>query len=162
MGDLALERALTECTEEVLEQMFFAQPVEETVPPDSAQAGDPSHLSVDVGFTGEPSGRLLLRISKAAARSIAADFLAEDEAVLSEEQVAEVICELANIICGSVLTRIESRTSFRLGSPRLLFQVSEPEMRPSAVRSLDLWNGNITIAMTTEPELCPGLTKFAS
>jgi CheY-specific phosphatase CheX len=162
MGDQSLERALTECTEEVLEQMFFAQPVEEPVPQDPPQSGDSGHLAVDVGFIGDPSGRLLLRISKPAARSIAADFLAEDEAVLSDQQVGEVICELANIICGSVLTRVESQTSFRLGSPRLLFQFSEPEMRPVAVRSLDLWNGNITIAMTTESDLCPGITKFAS
>jgi CheY-specific phosphatase CheX len=162
MGDFALEQALTECTEEVLEQMFFVQPVEEPIPGDSPQAGDATHLSVDVGFSGEPSGRLLLRISKPAARSIAADFLAEEEAVLSEQQVGEVICELANIICGSVLTRVESRTSFRLGSPRLLIQVPEPEMPAAAVRSLDLWNGNIMIAMTTEPELCPGKTRFAS
>ncbi|HEY7392072.1 MAG TPA: chemotaxis protein CheX [Bryobacteraceae bacterium] len=162
MADFALERALTECTEQVLEQMFFVQPVEEPVPQQSPQAGDSSHISVDVGFSGEPSGRLLLRISKPAARSIAADFLAEDEAVLSEQQVGEVICELANIICGSVLTRVESRTSFRLGSPRLLLHIPESEMRPAAVRSLDLWNGNITIAMTTESELCPGITKFAS
>jgi CheY-specific phosphatase CheX len=162
MGDLALERALTECTEQVLEQMFFAQPVKEPVSPDSSRAGDSSHISVDVGFIGEPSGRLVLCISKPAARSIAADFLAEDEAVLSEKEVGEVICELANIICGSVLTRVESRTSFRLGSPRILFQVPEPQIRPAAVRSLDLWNGNITIAMTTEPELCPEATKFVS
>ncbi|HLI86247.1 MAG TPA: chemotaxis protein CheX [Bryobacteraceae bacterium] len=162
MADVVLEQALTECTEEVLEQMFFIQPVEEAVPQDPPQNGDASHLSVDVDFSGEPSGRLLLRISKPAARSIAADFLAEEEAVLSDQQVGEVICELANIICGSVLTRVESRTSFRLGSPRLLIQVPEPEMRPSAVRSLALWNGNITIAMTMEPELCPGMTKFAS
>jgi CheY-specific phosphatase CheX len=162
MGEHALERALTECTEEVLEQMFFVQPVEGPVPQESPEAVDSSHLSVDVGFSGEPSGRLLLRISKPAARSIAADFLAEDEAGLSEQQVGEVVCELANIICGSVLTRVESRTAFRLGSPRLLFQVPEPEIRPAAVRSLDLWNGNITIAMTTESELCPETTKFAS
>jgi CheY-specific phosphatase CheX len=162
MGDLALERALTECTEEVLEQMFFVQPVEEPVPQESPEAADSSHLSVDVGFSGEPSGRLLLRISKPAARSIAADFLAEDEAVLSDQQVGEVVCELANIICGSVLTRVESRTSFRLGSPRLLFQLPEPEIRPAAVRSLDLWNGNITIAMTTESQPCLETTKFAS
>jgi CheY-specific phosphatase CheX len=161
MADLALEQALTECTEEVLEQMFFVQPVDEPLSEDSPQAGDSAHFSADVGFSGEPSGRLLLRISKPAARSIAADFLAEDEAVLSEQQVGEVVCELANIICGSVLTRVKSRTSFRLGSPRLLFQVPEVELRPAAVRSLDLWNGNITIAMTTEPELCPGKTKFA-
>jgi CheY-specific phosphatase CheX len=162
MGDISLERALTECTEEVLEQMFFVQPVEEPLAQKSTEAVDSSHLSVDVGFSGEPSGRLLLRISKPAARSIAADFLAEDEAVLSEQQVGDVVCELANIICGSVLTRVESRTSFQLGSPRLLCQVPEPEIRPVAVRSLDLWNGNIIIALTTESELCPETTKFAS
>jgi CheY-specific phosphatase CheX len=162
MGDLALERALTECTEQVLEQMFFVQPVERPVLQETLEPGDSARFSVDVGFSGEPSGRLLLRISKPAARSLAADFLAEDEAVLSEQEVGEVICELANIICGSVLTRVESRTSFRLGSPRLLLDVPETEMRPAASRSLDLWNGNITIAMTTESELCPGITKFAS
>jgi CheY-specific phosphatase CheX len=156
--DQLLERVLTECTEEVLEQMFFVRPVSE-----SAQSGLPVNppLVAQVGFAGEPSGNLTLTISTEAARSIAADFLAEDECVLSKQQVGEVVCELANIICGSVLTRVESKALFRLASPRLLSKTPAPDPHDAAFQSLNLWNGNLTVGLSTESPICPAASESA-
>jgi CheY-specific phosphatase CheX len=159
VNDQTLAQALAECIEEVLEQMFFVRPFGDPADEDLL---DCPHLIADVHFAGEPSGHLVLSVSQQAARSIAADFLAEEEPVLSEQQVGEVVCELANIICGSVLTRVERSALFRLGSPRLLPQGPHPKTQPGAVQSLNLWNGNLTVAMSTESPLCPAETKSAS
>lgn len=114
MTDVELETVLAECTEAVLEQMFFVRAF------NGSPHSPPQELAVQVAFSGQPSGCLVLRIGAAAARSIAADFLGEEECVLSLRQVTEVICELANIICGSVLSRVESDTTFRLENPRVI------------------------------------------
>jgi CheY-specific phosphatase CheX len=159
VNDQTLAQALAECTEEVLEQMFFVRPLSDAPAEDLLAS---PHLIADVDFAGEPSGHLILSVSQQAARSIAADFLAEEEPVLSEQQVGEVVCELANIICGSVLTRVESRSLFRLGSPRLLPEDPQPKPQPGAVQSLNLWNGNLTVAMSTESPLCPAENKSGS
>jgi len=159
VSEQALAQVLAECTEQVLEQMFFVRPLNDSLSEDPPSG---PHLVADVGFAGDPSGHLILSVSTHAARSIAADFLAEEEPVLSEQQVGEVVCELANIICGSVLTRVESRTLFRLGSPSLRSHSLTPEPQLPAVQSLNLWNGNLTVALSTESPLCPAANKFGS
>lgn len=142
MNNPTLQLALAECTSEVLEQMFFARPVD-----DVAKANSSSQMTAEVNFDGEASGHLTLSASGQAARSIAADFLAEDEPALSERQVGEVLCELANIICGSVLTRMESSTHFHLDSPRLISERGRSMPRRAAVQSLKLWNGNLIVTL---------------
>src|SRR5437764_15417957 len=77
-------------------------------------------LTAHLTFRGEPSGSLTLRISAPAARGIASDFLGVDEEDLSDREVGDVICELANMICGSLLSRVGGEATFRLASPRLL------------------------------------------
>lgn len=144
MNDPMPESALAECTSEVLEQMFFARPVG-----DGAKANSSSQMTAEVNFDGEASGYLTLSASARAARSIAAGFLAEDQPVLSERQVGEVLCELANIICGSVLTRMESNTHFHLHSPRLISERGRPTPHRAPVQALKLWNGNLIVTLDT-------------
>jgi CheY-specific phosphatase CheX len=49
---------------------------------------------------------------------MAANFLGvEDEEALSPGQIAEVSGELANIICGAVLTDLEANAGFDLSTP---------------------------------------------
>ena len=152
MSETALERVLARCTEEVLEQMFFVralhEPQPETPVPDA-------WLVAEVAFEGDPSGCLALRVTQSAASSIAADFLGEDESALSERQVAEVICELANIICGSVLSTVESATTFRLASPRLVSQGERCENQGAAVYSAILDHGALSVAFCAERPICP-------
>jgi len=144
-----LETVLAQCTEAVLEQMFFVRALNGPLPaPDSV-------LIVEVPFEGDPCGRLALRVTAPAARSIAADFLGEEECVLSEQQVGEVMCELANIICGSVLSRVESDTTFRLGSSRLTSDSEVFHSENAALHSVALDNGAILIAFDVERPVCP-------
>lgn len=115
MTDPILQRALQESTQEVLEKMFFihclGEPLESESEPEFV-----AHLT----FEGDPSGALTLSVRASAARSVAADFLAAEEPDLSEQEIGEVVCELANMICGSVLSRVESSATFRLASPQIV------------------------------------------
>jgi hypothetical protein len=70
-------------------------------------------------------------VAGGAARSVAADFLGEEEPALSEQQIGEVVCELANMICGSVLSRVESAITFQLATPRIVAAESAIEGRVS-------------------------------
>ena len=153
---------------EVLEKMFFIRAFEEPLEePESPRR----NIAVQLAFDGDPSGSLTLRTTSAAARSIAADFLGEDESELSERQVEEVVSELANMICGAVLSRVESRAVFRLGSPRIL-----PADHPSTALSGDVPDagtapagatvrlaeiGGLTVTMHMEEPACTAIEKFA-
>jgi CheY-specific phosphatase CheX len=105
--------ALRESVEEVLEKMFFAE------------SGDPGPIArtpeelvaAQVDFEGSPSGCLRLRIGLQAARQMAGDFLGVEPSELADGAAVEVVGELANMICGSVLSRMESETIFRLAKP---------------------------------------------
>jgi CheY-specific phosphatase CheX len=147
----AVVKLLAECTEAVLAQMFFVRPLGEPAP---AGSGGPSDVVVDVNFAGETCGTFTLSVTAAAARLIAADFLAEEESVLSEQQVQEVICELTSIICGSVLMRVESQTPFHLAAPKIVWAGRYLEGEDGLVHRLHLWNGNLTVAFRTEGPGC--------
>ena len=72
---------------------------------------------------------------------------------MSEQQVSEGICELANIICGSVLSRVESDTSFRLEPPRVI----GPEQGPLCVgvsHSVLVGDSALTVAFHVESPVC--------
>ncbi|HWB85380.1 MAG TPA: chemotaxis protein CheX [Bryobacteraceae bacterium] len=148
--------ALAESIEDVLEKMFFISALQGDEPqPGSARSDVVAQLS----FEGEPSGWLVLRISGGAARSIAADFLGAEEQELTSAQVGEVICELANMICGSVLSRVESEAAFRLESPRLLPPEMEIDCEGAATRTLDVGDGRLTAFMKTGNPACPTAEK---
>ncbi|HEY2018387.1 MAG TPA: chemotaxis protein CheX, partial [Bryobacteraceae bacterium] len=105
MPETTLHCALRESVEDVLEKMFFIQSAGE--PPN---ANCKPECCARLSFDGNPPGWLILRLTAAAARSVAADFLGEEETALTAQQIGEVVCELANMICGSVLSRVESTT----------------------------------------------------
>ncbi len=115
-GSERLARELAESLGSALEKMFFVcdlAPCE----PEAAFRGAPIAARVD--FTGAPSGWLELRAGSESARALAANFLAEDEGFLDRRQVEAVFGELANMVCGGVLTRTEPRCIFRLSAPRV-------------------------------------------
>jgi len=144
---------LAGCTADVLERMFSVRALGK--PSNDAALLD-SALVAAVAFHGDPSGRLILQVSRSAARSIAADFLGEEEPVLSEQQVEEVICELANIICGSVLSSIEDDSAFRLQTPQLQHGGAPVEDTVDAViHRMNLERGTVAVAFQTGTKVCP-------
>jgi CheY-specific phosphatase CheX len=146
--DTSLRRALAESLDEVLEKMFFVRSLGEPQDP-AAEPAVTAHLT----FEGDPPGWLRLRVTSAAARSVAADFLGEEEPELSERQIGEVVCELANMICGSVLSRVEGTTTFRLSTPRLIASGDEtdPDIPPTATTcAAEIGSGAIAVIFNTE------------
>ncbi|HMC63019.1 MAG TPA: chemotaxis protein CheX [Candidatus Solibacter sp.] len=150
--------------------MFFINAVEE---PLEAPESSCSHIAVKLAFEGDPPGSLTLRTTRAVGRSIAADFLGDDAAALSERQVEEIVCELANMICGAVLSRVESRAVFRLGSPQVLpaddpatalsGRAADAGTAPAGttVRLAEFGGGGLTVTMHMEGPACTVVEKFA-
>lgn len=144
------EPALAEAAGDVFETMFFTAV---SAAEQDAPAAASRELTAGVRFTGAPSGMFTLAIGEAPARRIACNFLgAEDETALADSQVSEVIGELANMICGSVLSRLESNTTFDIGQPAPLTG-TEPIPALAAARcALDVEGGSLTLAMYFDEE----------
>ncbi|MBS1872930.1 MAG: chemotaxis protein CheX [Acidobacteria bacterium] len=103
------------CVPDVLETMFFAMAAES----EQARAGDDA-LSVRVCFRGSPSGCFGLKTDRSTLSTLGAAFLgklSEDE--MTPAEVAQTACELANIVCGSVLSEAESDSGFDLDEPAI-------------------------------------------
>jgi CheY-specific phosphatase CheX len=147
VAEAALQRALVESVEEVLEKMFFIEALAEP----SGEAAPAEEVSARLEFAGSPSGGLELAVSRPAARGIAADFLAEEEAGLTDGQVGEVICELANMICGAMLSKVESDGLFHLSAPRIAAD-GEDAAGPgdSILHQIGLGGGVLRVSVTTD------------
>lgn len=142
--------------EQVLEKMFFIRTLGD--PPDASSPAGPE-MRARLSFEGDPSGSLTLRISSKAAHSIAADFLGEEEYAITDQQVGEVICELANMICGSVLSRVESESTFRLASPSILPSTESAAVSPdAAVHAIEIGGGALSVTVDTERAACSAAT----
>ncbi len=134
--------------------MFFAQTMGECSL-DPAEGRPVDEIAVSLAFEGEPSGLFLLRLTTAAARQIAADFLGIDEEEVSDTRISEVVRELANMICGSVLSRVESAATFQLGAPQIVPACQEIAGSLSNTRyCVQLSNGRLTLNFCTGVPLC--------
>lgn len=145
MTPACLSGALREAVDEVLEKMFFAEaegPAGQDRPPEEL-------VAAHVDFEGSPSGTLSLRITWEAARGLAADFLGEEVCDIAAEGVLEVMRELTNMICGSVLSLVESDTTFRLSPPAAAIEtarVAEESHGPIS-HCVALANGALSVAV---------------
>ena len=100
---------------EVLETMFFDElRAAPDVPPLDAEL-----MAARIRFRGAPSGTFRLWIQPAAAARLAAGFLALEDDAQARERAGEVALELANIVCGSVLSRLEADAAFTLDAPEV-------------------------------------------
>lgn len=160
MPEPALLPALDTAVKEVLERMFF---VETEDAADSRPAAGADTVAVRLAFEGEPSGWLRLQVAPPLARSLAADFLGMHEGEVSASQVESVVCELANMICGSLLSRVESKTTFRLCPPsRQPASPPEDEAGGAITRTVDAAGGILTVILKTESPACPAAEKSVS
>ena len=152
MPDSEWDDLLAAAAGEVLETMFF------TCTYGPAQPGgspDEPRVAARLGFEGTPSGALTLSVSEPAVRALAANFLAPDEDdPLPAAQLGCVVCELANMICGSLLSRVKSEERFRLSSPELLPESAAcPPGPPTQSLSLgeDVADGTLDLWLAMEP-----------
>ena len=144
MNDTRMRRELALAGMDVLEKMFFLNAVEQPVEERNTASGD---LVAEISFQGNPPGRFRMELPRPAAASIAGNFLGEDPAELSPRQIDEVTRELANMICGAALSRIESEAVFRLSEPRIL--TSDPEPARGLSCALDTGDGAVFLTIET-------------
>lgn len=152
MLQIDIQQVFLEAASEVLETMFFTGIAEE-----NGVESDTALISAELTFRGRPSGRFGVRVPPAAGRLIAASFLGLDESEVSQRQVEDVICELTNMFCGTVLSRIEAGARFELMHPTIDRSNCDWRKLPNAVgHTFGIEEGTVTLWMTTE-EQCPAL-----
>jgi len=143
MTEAALSTSLREAVDDVLEKMFFVQVLGEACGERPLEELVVAHLE----FEGRPSGSFTLRVTADAARSMAADFLGEEAAALPADRTAEVISELANMVCGAALSRVEKDTTFRLSPPVATLAPGDRLVQGvgGIVHNLDLLDGALSV-----------------
>jgi len=114
---------LWRATQNVMETMFFTTINGDASPEQTMGNARTAQLS----FEGDPSGIFAVSISLNSARQIAANFLGvEDAETLDETQIDDVVCEMANMLCGSVLSGVRSGAHFDLAHPELIHGEADP------------------------------------
>lgn len=138
-----LENNLVGAVRDVLGMMFFTDVVDDQKLP--VILGD-QPLTVRVGFAGETSGVLHVRVPAETAGALALNFLgAEPGEPLSEQQIDEVVREFSNMLCGAFLSRHESEQVFELTSPE---HVEHPGPEPGEIRrGMELENGCLELTL---------------
>jgi hypothetical protein len=144
-----LEKALRESAEEVLETMFFAAVLGDAAEPAPEDRGGAAR----VAFSGAPPGVCTVAACPAAARSLAAAFLGIDESEVSAGGADEVMRELANMICGSTLSRLAPDAPFELrsleGAPDPDAPAPRSHAAPGARCTLDIGAGALALSVET-------------
>lgn len=142
---IVLDDLIGQAVTDVLETMFFTAvdgPAEE--PCSGGQC-----LAVRVVFDGHPPGVFQLSVACETARRVAESFLGvESEDELDEAQVENVARELANVLCGAVLSRLEAKTTFSLGPPELVDPPVPLGGGGVVERRFQLENGSLTVALS--------------
>ena len=144
-----IQTALAAAVEEVLETMCFTTVLAsaEGAAPPEGDGGAPA-LTADLYFQGNPSGGFRVGVPMKLARVVGAGFLGREEIEVSDSQAEEVVCELANMICGTVLSRLESKATFQITYPNLT--PTKPGVgfdSASSCRWFDLGHGILTVSL---------------
>ena len=100
---------LVPCASQVLETMFFTGVVS-AVEEDSRPVAFPK----TVCFQGPPDGKLCVCMQPEAITALAAGFLGVEPKEVTAAECDQVTGELANMICGSVLSRCAPNSFFHL------------------------------------------------
>jgi CheY-specific phosphatase CheX len=116
MQAIDLKPLMEGAVSEVLEAMFFIAP--EGGQADAAEGCQASWICSQLNFTGRPSGSFGILVPPETAAMIAENFLGDEESNLTSAQAVEVIGELTNMVCGTLLANLDSSQAFVLSPPR--------------------------------------------
>ncbi len=103
-------------TAEVLETMFFTE----------AEEAPCDHIWLEIAscaqirFAGSHFGEMLLGVSVEATDPVAASFLGMNPAELTDALRGQMVEELANILCGAMLSQLWPESTLALSSPELV------------------------------------------
>src|SRR5260370_27293509 len=106
---------LCDCVTTILEKMFFACVFGES---ESAAISGAPLIGAWVAFDGPLRGKLAIALESDLAKTLAADFLGLSSVEeLDSAKAEEIIGELANMVCGATLSRIDDDALFSLAPP---------------------------------------------
>ncbi len=147
-----LKAACTQAALEVLETMFFELPTGEPTLDGSPPAPASQARAV---FSGSACGELRVALSGGCPRSLAAAFLGLEEEFTGESEQHSMVVELANVLCGSTLSRIQPDGRLHIEQP--VFGAAGPAP-PGPWLSFPLEHGRMDLyARITGTELQEGL-----
>src|SRR5262245_37703469 len=151
--------ALHDSVRNVLEKMFFIDILRPVV----GEAPRMGAIAAEVVFSGAPPGVFRLDLDPQAAAAAAASFLGDAPEDLTTDRIQMVVCELANMICGAVLSRVESSATFRLSTPEIAGDfVLCPRKAQEECFQAELENGVLRAEIRMERPVCPGIDAPAS
>jgi len=128
LSEYNLEASLLTSATEVLESMYFTSVVGlQKVAPDDHNVIEGGGPLATLEFKGEMSGTFTLSMAPETARMLAANFFGEDELDVTDVSINEMVGEMANMICGSVLSRLETESHFKLTHPVVEIAGTEEE-----------------------------------
>src|SRR4029077_4948502 len=112
-----MAEALSRSAQEVLELMFFVA-AEETAGP---AVWDSSMMLAQGEFRGKWAGRCAVEMPESFARILSGNFSGTlDPSEVHPEIMIETICEFANMVCGSTITRLDCPGIVTLSPPHLI------------------------------------------
>jgi CheY-specific phosphatase CheX len=116
MHATGLSKTIVDSAAEVLETMCFAC-VLGLAEPEELPGND--NVSSTVRFAGDLAGSMSVTVPQPYARNLASSFLGITEAEVSPLVTRQFVSELTNMICGCVLTGLDSQGAFQLFTPTM-------------------------------------------
>lgn len=127
MQAIELKPFMESAVAEVLESMCFISSEGEAADVTGDDRSD--WIRGELGFVGLPGGTFGIAVPPSTAAVMAANFLGEDEVDLSDKQTVEVVCELTNMVCGTLLAQIDSKQAFTLSTPKHVLPGTESPVK---------------------------------
>ena len=118
------QRGLSAALCAVVETMFFASIEERTAGGVGDEGGD--RVGASVAFHGACEGSLAISLDRAAVEVLAAGFFGEAADGQVGDQCESVMGELANMVCGTMLSKLERKAIFCLEAPVALEASGDP------------------------------------
>ena len=147
MKPIDFQSLMTSSTDEVLNSMFFVG-VEGSG--DEPAMAESEWIGVRVTFRGPRSGVFGIGAPLPTARTLAANFLGQEEAEMQDAQMEEVFCELSNMICGAFLSRLDGDSVYDLSHPGREDAVSQAD-EGVVCKWLQLDEGQLRVWVKMEP-----------
>jgi chemotaxis protein CheX len=126
---------LTEMVDQVWSSYLDPEGLNPLLPVDAP--GQPSEVHSSVSITGSWHGHIVYASSTAAARQAAAAFMAMEPDEVSQEDVSDVLGELANIVGGNVKAMLPPGCFLSL--PQVVMAPTSATVYPSAVQVSGLY-----------------------
>jgi CheY-specific phosphatase CheX len=127
---------------EVLETMFFELPAGL---PEETGAPSPEGLCATVRFSGTSEGSLSVALEPPVLRRLSAAFLGIEEEEVTERLSLNVLCEMANMICGASQSRIHPGGRIAIETPQVM---PVTEVLPRSWIRFPLERGSLAISLT--------------